>query len=95
MVMECVEEIGAHNDACSAYAFGSCLLSSDPHDIDILYIYHVTDNFAPGRALAFRDLITRKVRSCLGLNTDVVILTFEEEAIMGFAENENAKHLWP
>ena len=84
---------GAHKIALRIYVFGSYITTSNPRDIDILFIFKSDETDQYKLAIKFRKSITLLLNRKLNLPVDVILLTEEEEKNMKFSNHEYAKLL--
>lgn len=93
-MINALSKTGADRIAKKVYAFGSYLSDPNPNDIDLLFIYIANSSTDYAVAINFRKAISDEVRREFSLDTDIILLTENEEKNIRFVEAENACLIW-
>ena len=89
-----LSESSALDHAESVWLFGSLAHNMNPSDVDILLVYDPTDDTSAVKALCFREIMENRTLTVLGLQSDVILLTKDEEEQVLFARDANAIRIW-
>ena len=78
------------NYCVNIHLFGSSLNSSNPSDIDLLYIYK-NDNepLCYKQAISFKNIILKRILHTFNIPADVILLSIDEEKELSYLNQIN------